>query len=41
MSLARTLYEVHTRLQAVCQVIVRQPRSSARKVFGLTGLMEN
>lgn len=38
---ARELDDVHTLLQTVCPVIVRQPRPSARKVFGLTGLMEN
>ena len=37
---ARSLDDVHTLLQTVCPVIVRQPRPAARKVFGLTGLME-
>jgi anti-anti-sigma regulatory factor len=35
---ARALEDVHTLLQTVCPVILRQPRPSARKVFGLTGL---
>jgi hypothetical protein len=30
---------VYTLLQSECPVVVRQPRSSARKIFGLTGLM--
>lgn len=38
---ARELDDVHTLLQTVCPVILRQPRRSARKVFGITGLMEN
>ena len=38
---ARELDDVHTLLQTVCPVILRQPRPSARKVFGITGLMEN
>jgi anti-anti-sigma factor len=38
---ARALDEVHTLLQTVCPVIVRQPRPAARKVFGITSLMEN
>jgi anti-anti-sigma factor len=37
---ARALDEVHTLLQTVCPVIVRQPRRPARKVFEVTGLME-
>jgi len=28
-------------LQTKCPVVLRQPPPSARKVFGLTGLMEN
>jgi len=38
---ARALYDVHTFLQTKCPVVLRQPPPSARKVFGLTGLMEN
>ena len=38
---ARALDDVHTLLQTECPVILRQPRPSARKIFGLTGLMEN
>lgn len=38
---ARALDDVHTLLQTVCPVIVRQPRPPARKVFAITGLMEN
>ena len=38
---ARELEDVHTLLQTVCPVILRRPRPPARKVFGLTGLMEN
>ena len=38
---ARELDDVHTLLQTVCPVILRRPRLPARKVFGLTGLMEN
>jgi anti-anti-sigma factor len=38
---ARALDDVHTLLQTVCPVIVRQPRPAARKVFGITGLMED
>lgn len=38
---ARELDDVHTLLQTVCPVILRQPRPAARKVFGITGLMEN
>ena len=38
---ARELDDVHTLLQTVCPVILRGPRPPARKVFGLTGLMEN
>jgi anti-anti-sigma factor len=38
---ARELDDVHTLLQTVCPVILRRPRPPARKVFGLTGLMEN
>jgi anti-anti-sigma factor len=37
---ARALDDVHTLLQTVCPVIVREPRPSARKVFGITGLMK-
>src|SRR5690349_16630124 len=37
---ARALDEAHTLLQAACPVILRRPRPSARKVFRLTGLME-
>jgi anti-anti-sigma factor len=38
---ARELDDVHTLLQTVCPVILRQPRPPAGKVFGITGLMEN
>jgi len=38
---ARALDAVYPLLEAECPVIVRQPRPSARKIFGLTGLMEN
>ena len=38
---ARALDDVYTLLQSECPVIVRQPRPSARKVFGVTGLMED
>ena len=38
---ARELDDVHTLLQTVCPVILRRPQPPARKVFGLTGLMEN
>jgi anti-anti-sigma factor len=37
---ARALDEAHTLLQAECPVILRTPRPSARKMFGLTGLMD-
>ena len=37
---ARALDEAHTLLQAECPVILRTPRPSARKLLGLTGLME-
>lgn len=33
---ARALDDVHTLLQTECPVILRQPGSSARKVFGVT-----
>ena len=36
---ARALDQTYTLLQAVCPVILRQPRPAVRKVFGLTGLM--
>ena len=38
---ARELDDIHTLMQTVCPVTLRQPRRSARKVFGITGLMEN
>jgi len=38
---ARTLDAAHALLQTVCPVIVRRPRPTARKVFGITGLMED
>ena len=38
---ARALDQTYTLLQAVCPVILRAPRPSVRRVFGLTGLMEN
>lgn len=38
---ARALDDVHTLLQTVCPVILRQPRPSARKIFGIAGLMGN
>ena len=38
---ARALDDVYTLLQTVCPVILRQPRPSARAIFGLTGLMEH
>jgi anti-anti-sigma factor len=38
---ARELDDVHTLLQTVCPVSLRQPRPAARKVFGITGLMES
>jgi anti-anti-sigma factor len=37
---ARALDDVYTLLQTECPVILREPRSSARKVFRLTGLRE-
>ena len=37
---ARELDDVHTLLQTVCPVILRGPRPSPGKIFGLTGLME-
>lgn len=37
---ARALDATHTQLQAVCPVILRQPRPSVRQVFGITGLMK-
>lgn len=36
---ARALDEVHTLLRVECPVVLRRPRPSARRVFGLTGLM--
>jgi anti-anti-sigma factor len=38
---ARALDETHKLLEAECPVILRMPRPSARKVFGLTGLMDD
>jgi anti-anti-sigma factor len=38
---ARELDDVHARLQDTCPVILREPRPSARKVFWITGLMED
>jgi hypothetical protein len=37
---ARALDATHMLLQAACPVIVGRPRPSARKVLGITGLME-
>lgn len=37
---ARALDETYTLLQTECPVIMRRPRSPARKIFGLTGLMD-
>jgi anti-anti-sigma factor len=37
---ARALDEAYRLLEAECPVILRRPRPSARKVFRLTGLME-
>jgi hypothetical protein len=37
---ARALEEADILLRAECAVILRQPRSPARKAFGLTGLMQ-
>jgi anti-anti-sigma factor len=37
---ARALDDTHTLLQTECPVILREPRPSARKVFGFTGIME-
>ena len=37
---ARALDEAHTLLQAECPVILRTPRPSARKFFGLARRME-
>jgi anti-sigma B factor antagonist len=37
---ARALDEAHKVLEAECPVILRQPRPSARKIFRLTGLLE-
>lgn len=38
---AQELEGVHTLLQAECPVVVRQPPPSARRVFGVTGLIED
>jgi anti-anti-sigma factor len=38
---ARELDDVHARMQSMCPVTLREPRPSARKVFGITGLMED
>ena len=38
---ARALHDAHALLQIVCPVILREPRPSADKIFGLTGLMED
>ena len=38
---ARALDRAHQALTAECPVILRRPRPSARKVFRLTGLMED
>lgn len=37
---ARALDETYTLLQTECPVILRRPRPPARKIFGLTGLMD-
>ena len=37
---ARALDEAYTLLQAECPVSIRRPRPSARKVFRLTGTMD-
>ena len=37
---ARMLDQAHRALEAECTVILRKPRPSARKVFRLTGLMQ-
>ena len=38
---ARALDATHALLQAVCPVILRQPRPAARQVFESTGLMKS
>ena len=38
---ARALHDAHTLLQTVCPVILREPRPSPGKIFGLTGLTED
>ena len=38
---ARALDETYTLLQAECPVILRQPQPCARRIFKLTGLMED
>ena len=38
---ARALDDTYTLLQTECPVILRAPQPSARRVFGLTGLMES
>jgi anti-anti-sigma regulatory factor len=37
---AWALDKTYKLLHAVCPVILRQPRPSTRKIFGLTGLMD-
>jgi len=37
---ARALDAVYEVMEAECPVIVRPPRPPARKIFGITGLME-
>lgn len=38
---ARALDQVHKFLGAECPVVLRGPRPSARRVFGLTGMMKD
>jgi len=38
---ARALHDAHKLLQTVCPVILREPRPSPGKIFGLTGPMED
>jgi anti-anti-sigma factor len=38
---ARALDAAHKALEAECPVILRGPRPSARKIFGLTGLISD
>jgi anti-anti-sigma factor len=38
---ARALHDAHELLQTVCPVLLREPRPSLSKIFGLTDLMED